>query len=42
VQPGSVEEEILWRLEKRWKRLTALGLGLDTVRLEDALGVRIY
>lgn len=42
VQPGSVDEEILWRLEKRWKRLAALELGLATVSLKDALGARIY
>ncbi len=42
VQPGSVDEEILWRLEKRWQRLEALKLGLETVSRKDALGERIY
>ena len=42
VQPGSVDEEILWRLENRWARLRKLGLGLDTVALDYWLGKRIY
>lgn len=42
VQPGSVDEEILWRLEKRWHRLQLLNLGLDQVTCRQALGVRIY
>ncbi len=42
VQPGSVDEEVLWRLENRWKRLEALNLGLEIVGFKDALGERIY
>lgn len=42
IQPGSVDEEILWRLENRWSRLEALKLGLEIVSRKDALGERIY
>ena len=42
IQPGSVDEEIFWRLENRWERLGKLQLGLEAVKLKDALGRRIY
>lgn len=42
IQPGSVDEEILWRLEKRWESLRKLELGLELVDLNHAIGKRIY
>jgi ERCC4-related helicase len=42
IQPGSVDEEIEWRLKDRWERLHKLGLGLDSVKINHALGDRIY
>jgi hypothetical protein len=42
IQPGSVDDEIIWRLEKRWQKLEMLKLGLETVKLKHALGIRIY
>lgn len=42
IQPGSVDEEIDWRLKNRWERLHRLGLGLDPVKYKHALGDRIY
>jgi len=42
VQPGSVDEEILWRLEKRWESLRKLNLGLELVDFKHTLGKRIY
>ena len=42
VQPGSVDDEILWRLEKRWEKLRKLNLGLELVDIKHALGKRIY
>jgi hypothetical protein len=39
VHPGGVEEEILNRLDRRWRYLEALSLGhLD---LKTAIGVRL-
>ncbi|HOX14575.1 MAG TPA: DEAD/DEAH box helicase family protein [Smithellaceae bacterium] len=42
IQPGSVDEEIFWRLQKRWESLKKLQLGLELVDLTHALGKRIY
>jgi hypothetical protein len=42
IQPGSVDEEIFWRLQKRWESLKKLQLGLELVDLTHALGERIY
>jgi superfamily II DNA/RNA helicase len=42
IQPGSVDEEIFWRLKKRWESLKKLQLGLELVDLTHALGKRIY
>ncbi len=42
IQPGSVDEEIFWRLQNRWDALKKLQLGLDLVDLTHALGERIY
>lgn len=39
AHPGSVDEEILSRLRRRWGHLSALGL--DYLSYEDALGVRL-
>jgi superfamily II DNA or RNA helicase len=39
VHPGGVEEEILWRLRRRWGYLSTLGLGYMTS--EVALGKRV-
>jgi len=38
IQPGSVDEEIFWRLQKRWESLKKLQLGLELVDLTHALG----
>lgn len=42
IQPGSVDEEIFWRLQNRWESLKRLQLGLELVDLNHALGKRIY
>ena len=42
IQPGSVDEEIFWRLKNRWESLEKLQLGLELVDLNHALGKRIY
>lgn len=42
IQPGSVDEEIFWRLENRWEALEKLHLGLELIDLAHALGKRIY
>ena len=38
IHPGSVEEEIVWRLRRRWQYLESLGLGYMPIRI--ALGWR--